>query len=318
MMSDELRDEVEAINAIYGPGSLEPVEEEQQLGSLTFVLRLPGDEASSLRLRFPQTYPAERPKVLGVHHSSGGKRGAGARDLALFTASLDAVFQEDAICLFDAIEEHARRRQQQEEVEEAGEREGDIGAIRERQLQRPRGEDEEALSRRSASSPGTSAVLTRAPAWTRSELVTEQKSTFVAHVVVVTEPAQAQRYIDHLLSSDRRVGSATHNITAWRIHGSSTITAADDGGSRHGPPPQRSYQDCDDDGETAAGTRLLHLMQLMDVWDALVVVTRWYGGVKLGPRRFALINAVARDALVRAGLAGKDNGGGGGKKKGKS
>jgi putative IMPACT (imprinted ancient) family translation regulator len=43
-------------------------------------------------------------------------------------------------------------------------------------------------------------------------------------------------------------------------------------------------------------------MQVMDVWDAMVVVTRWYGGVQLGPRRFALINAVARDGLVKAGL----------------
>jgi putative IMPACT (imprinted ancient) family translation regulator len=30
----------------------------------------------------------------------------------------------------------------------------------------------------------------------------------------------------------------------------------------------------------------LHLMQLMDVWDVMVVVTRWYGGVHLGPDRY--------------------------------
>ena len=61
-------------------------------------------------------------------------------------------------------------------------------------------------------------------------------------------------------------------------------------------------QDSDDDGETAAGGRLLHLMQLMDVWNVVVVVTRWYGGVKLGPERFRCINAVAREALVKAGF----------------
>lgn len=40
----------------------------------------------------------------------------------------------------------------------------------------------------------------------------------------------------------------------------------------------------------------------MDVWDVVVVVTRWYGGVKLGPDRFRIINAAARDALVKGGF----------------
>jgi hypothetical protein len=45
------------------------------------------------------------------------------------------------------------------------------------------------------------------------------------------------------------------------------------------------------------------------------VVTRWYGGVKLGPRRFAVINSVARDGFVRAGMVAEK--GDGGKKKAK-
>jgi putative IMPACT (imprinted ancient) family translation regulator len=47
---------------------------------------------------------------------------------------------------------------------------------------------------------------------------------------------------------------------------------------------------------------VLHLMQLMDIWDVMVVVTRWYGGHQLGPKRFSIINTVARDAFVRAGF----------------
>lgn len=45
-------------------------------------------------------------------------------------------------------------------------------------------------------------------------------------------------------------------------------------------------QDNDDDGEAAAGGRIAHLMQVMDVVNVLVVVSRWYGGVKLGPDRW--------------------------------
>jgi putative IMPACT (imprinted ancient) family translation regulator len=46
-----------------------------------------------------------------------------------------------------------------------------------------------------------------------------------------------------------------------------------------------AQQDNNDDGETAAGSRLAHLLQVMDVKCACVVVSRWYGGVKLGPDR---------------------------------
>lgn len=40
-------------------------------------------------------------------------------------------------------------------------------------------------------------------------------------------------------------------------------------------------------------------MQLMDIWNVMVVVTRWYGGHQLGPKRFSIINTVARDAFVK-------------------
>ncbi|KAL2157554.1 hypothetical protein VTH06DRAFT_5931 [Thermothelomyces fergusii] len=150
-----------------------------------------------------------------------------------------------------------------------------------------------------ASSSPPSAALGPPPPWTVSAAFVENKSTFVARCAPVSSPAQAAGFVAHLLATDKRVRAATHNITAWRIRG----------------PNGTSFQDCDDDGETAAGGRLLHLMQLMDLWDTMVVVSRWYGGIKLGPRRFALINQTARDAFVRAGLV-KEEGAAGGKKKG--
>lgn len=47
-------------------------------------------------------------------------------------------------------------------------------------------------------------------------------------------------------------------------------------------------QDYDDDGEAAAGGRLLHLLQMTDARNVCVVVSRWYGGILLGPSRFAI------------------------------
>lgn len=62
------------------------------------------------------------------------------------------------------------------------------------------------------------------------------------------------------------------------------------------------YQDSNDDGETAAGGRLLRQMQLMDLWDVMVVVSRWFGGHQLGSKRFRFINKVARDSFIKGGL----------------
>ncbi len=56
------------------------------------------------------------------------------------------------------------------------------------------------------------------------------------------------------------------------------------------------------DGETAAGSRLAHLLEVMGARDVLVVVSRWFGGVLLGADRFKHINNCARDLLEGAGL----------------
>ena len=57
--------------------------------------------------------------------------------------------------------------------------------------------------------------------------------------------------------------------------------------------------DNDDDGEKYAGSRLAELLHLRKDDGVLVVVSRWYGGTLLGPRRFAHISEVARALLVK-------------------
>lgn len=271
-MSDELQDEVEAINSIYGDGSLTPADSDTTDSVSTYILKLP-HEASSLRIQFPVGYPAEPPSVLGTQHSSGGVKGAGARDFALFTESLGLVFTPGVVCLFDAVEEFSRRHEEEVDTEDAS------TSAQEQQDTREEEEQYHIEDDLSSMPP---------PPWVISDPIVENRSTFIARVAPVTSTSQAESYVHHLLASDKRIRSATHNMTAWRIRGENGT----------------SYQDCDDDGETAAGSRLLHLMQLMELWDAMVVVTRWYGGVKLGPRRFAVINAAARDGFVKAGMVG--------------
>ena len=266
-MSPELEDEIEALNSIYGPGTLVPGD-----GPDTYILHLPGEARSSLRLIIPPTYPDALPEAHSTF-SIGSAARPGA-ELELFREALGTAFQPGMVCLYDAIEELS------------------------------------VLLSRGSPSPEPAPEPSYVPeepeeehptvAWTLSVPIVELKSTFIAHVTPVTDPSQVSTYLSALLASDRRIRQATHNISAWRIRGAS---------------PDASFQDYDDDGETAAGGRLLHLLQAVDAWDVLVVVSRWYGGLKLGPRRFALINSAARDALVKARFVkeGEEK-----KKKGKS
>ncbi|KAI9898458.1 hypothetical protein N3K66_006818 [Trichothecium roseum] len=284
-MSEELQDEIEAINSIYGPSTLVPAEDDSEgAAAAVYVLSLPGG-ASSLRVRFPAAYPAASgPEVLGTHSASGGVRGAGARDLGLFREVVAEVWG-GMVCVFDAVDEFGRRL---EEIRDdaGGGGDGDDDDVG--------GEGEEGEGegkprrRKEAGGDDVDIASLPMPPWVPSDPIVDSKSTFLGHAVRATSPEQARQHIRRLLHSDRRILNATHNVSAWRIRGEGAA----------------SYQDCDDDGETAAGGRMLRLLQLMDVWDVAVVVTRWYGGVKLGPRRFGVINQAAKDAVLKAGLGG--------------
>ncbi|KAK1538278.1 RWD repeat domain-containing protein [Colletotrichum paranaense] len=288
-MSDDLKDEIEALNSIYGDDTLRHTPPDN------YVLTLPGGPgASSLTLRFADSYPDVPPEILGTHSAGeNAPRGAGARDLLLFREAVAAVYQPGAVCLFDAVEEFSRRVEEVSEAEPSGPptnpHSPPASALTTRLDEEHGNQNQEADSLPS--------YMLEEPPWIVSDPFVELKSVFLARAAPVTSPEQAAGYVQHLIATDKKVRSASHNMTAWRIRG----------------PNGTSFQDCDDDGETAAGGRLLHLMQLMDLWDVMVVVTRWYGGQKLGPRRFALINSTARDAFVKAGWAEEA---GQGKKKG--
>jgi len=119
-----------------------------------------------------------------------------------------------------------------------------------------------------------------------SEPILDRKSVFIGHACKITSPADVSRVVNYLLS-DRKIAKATHPaMLAYRVRGAGDVI----------------HQDNDDDGESAAGSRLAHLLQILELEDVLVVVTRWYGGIHLGSDRFKHINQAARDALVAGGF----------------
>lgn len=292
-MSEELTDEVTSINSIYGEGTLISISTEP----IIYGLSLPSQPSISLRIEFPAQYPDVPPSVLGTQHVGDDvAKGEGTYLVELTREVLAEVYMPGAPCIFDLVEE-AGQRLQQLGMDQSTKTAEQQDAQKNGQPP-PSDINETALSDMQQSSEVLPDYV--APQWILSETITEKKSVFVARAVAVTSIDQAKMYLSHLLATDKKVAKATHNITAWRIHGENGV----------------QFQDCDDDGETAAGGRLLHLLELMDVWNAMVVVTRWYGGVQLGPDRFRIINQTARDAVVRGGFApsgAKDSG----KKKGK-
>jgi putative IMPACT (imprinted ancient) family translation regulator len=115
------------------------------------------------------------------------------------------------------------------------------------------------------------------------ETLIDRKSVFQAHVARLESPDDVDLLIG-ALKSDKKIARATHNMVAWRCGRAS---------------------DNDDDGESAAGRRLAELLSLAGAENVLVVVSRWYGGIHLGPDRFKHINNVARALLVKEGFVGR-------------
>jgi hypothetical protein len=278
-MANELEDEVTSINAIYGEDTFV----KEAGGDRTFGLVFPSQPSISLRVEFPINYPDAPPSILGTQSIGAGlAKGEGTSVLELVRNALAETYNPGVPCIFDLIQEVDSRIQElgldagagsenAQSAQENGQQatvsggDGETGSDIHQQLLDDIGEE---------------------PPWIVSDVITEKKSVFVARAAAVTSVDQAKRHLAYLLLTDKKVAKATHNITAWRVRGENGV----------------QFQDCDDDGETAAGGRLLHLLELMGVWDVMVVVTRWYGGVHLGPDRFRIINQTARDAVVKGGF----------------
>jgi hypothetical protein len=135
--------------------------------------------------------------------------------------------------------------------------------------------------------------------------------SLVAHVSSVTSLDHVNWVLAELLFGDKKVAKASHNMIAYRFF-----------------DPERGciVSDNDDDGEKGSGKKLAALLEMSNTMNAIVVVSRWFGGVKLGPSRFKYIASTAREALDEAGFIGGGrrvdhdvvSGGSAGKRKGGS
>lgn len=113
-----------------------------------------------------------------------------------------------------------------------------------------------------------------------ANVVTDRGSKYAVSGGPVTNRADIDAFLKQL-KRDRKFAKATHNTWGALLCESAPLKG--------------------DDGESGAGMVILRMLEREDLQDHLIVVTRWYGGVKLGGDRFRRVQDCVRaylDALA--------------------
>lgn len=242
----------------------------------------------------PPTYPASSPPQLQI---LSRYIGAFQVDSVLFGAALKTYisrgrveFTPREVAIFDGVENlrEVIQRWYEERLSALDAAKSQKGDEKGHGDENPDGDL--VLEDEHISSTGTSLTATQSELpdgvqiWV-SEPIVDRKSTFIGRACQITHPSQVPLILSYLME-DKSTAKAAHPvINAWRCEVNGTM-----------------HQDNDDDGETAAGARLAHLLQILDLKDVLVVVTRYFGGIHLHGDRFRHINSVARAALEAGGF----------------
>ena len=285
----DLEDEIAAVNSIYTADTLKlvaPSSSDSASHAHTLTLTLPTSPLT-LRLSFPATYPGSSPSLLGVESvGASAPKGYGTSALELARIVLAETWREGDVVVYDFL------TRLEEELP------SDLSARLEDSSTAETGDQpaEGATAHNQASGPvEDSPDFT--PGWIIAEPIQEKKSVFQARACRVSSRAEVLSALSSLRTSDRKLARATHHISAYRIRSASLSSSQHPGGDRR-VPPEVTFQESDDDGETAAGGKVMGVMTAMGIWGWLVVVSRWYGGIKLGPDRFRIIGAASRAVLV--------------------
>jgi len=124
--------------------------------------------------------------------------------------------------------------------------------------------------------------------------IQDRDSVFVASIYPATTPDEARKAINHHKNTVHGPRKAAHEMAAWRYMALKT------GKSGLGGPSDFEVKgNSDDDGEKYGGNRILKVMQNQGIIDAVVIVSRWFGGTLLGPVRFTHIEQSASEVCTK-------------------
>lgn len=119
-------------------------------------------------------------------------------------------------------------------------------------------------------------------------VIVDRGSVFTATLVPASTVEEVQRHLVEL-TRDKHFRFASHNVVAYRLRSpdGQLVEHKDDGYSGRGR-------------ESGAGRVVLEVLRARAVVNAVVVVTRWFGGIKLGGDRFRHFAAAAARAVDAA------------------
>lgn len=266
-------EEIGAIEAIY-PELI------SQVADQIYKFKVPQHENIEFQMIFPDHYPNVKPTIFNVQSPASAEENKYLKDL--FAEVLDSIYHKGDVAIFDLFTELEQVLHDSEfdEIEIAedhwtSEDAKEVSYVYDEQAEK------EKSSKKGSSSKTSTVEEDPFLGWTISEPIVDRKSTFVAFAKRVDTVEDVRRAFEQL-TKDKKIQRSSHNMRAYRIKKGDIV-----------------YQDCDDDGETAAGGRMLHLLNVMDVSNVFVVCSRWFGGSHIGPSRFKHINSATRDAVVK-------------------
>lgn len=294
--TEQVASEMMVLQSIYGDDAIQPWKSpangkpgNEHSATIRYVvsLNLPAHEDVSIRVlvSIPYSYPASSSPQLQLLSRYIGPFGV---DSSLFGSILRTFISTSAVqwspgtvCVFDGLQNVLERCENWYQERSYKDKADEVVRPDTPLVDHPLHEKEEDLPDEAPEN----AVLPEGIQIIAVEPIVDRKSVFVGRACRISHPSQVPLIIDHL-TSDRQIARATHPVIhAWRCKVGNVL-----------------HQDNDDDGETAAGSRLAHLLSILEIDGVLVIVTRWFGGIHLGPDRFKHINHAARNALEAAGF----------------
>ena len=113
------------------------------------------------------------------------------------------------------------------------------------------------------------------------KIITDRGSKYSVSIGKVSSREDIKEFLKQL-KSKKQYAKATHNSWAARVSKDGAI-----------------FETKADDGEVGAGMVILRVMQKESVSNAVVCVTRWFGGVKLMGDRFKHVQDATKYAIGR-------------------
>ena len=105
----------------------------------------------------------------------------------------------------------------------------------------------------------------------------EKKSRFIGYIAPVTTEQEAAAFIESVRTRHRE---ARHNCYAYRLRQNNLARFSDDG-----------------EPSGTAGRPILEVLQREDLTDVCVVVTRYFGGIKLGAGGLVFLSEISECLL---------------------